>query len=48
MRIANIKRRKVSIEAAILDPKEQNEHAAHATVSGLTVVNRGVLPEEYM
>jgi len=46
-KITNIERRKVSIEAVILDPKEDEENdVVHATASGLVVVNRGVLSEE--
>ena len=44
-KITHIERRKVSIEAVILDPKEE-QNAVHATASGLVVVNRGVLTEE--
>ena len=45
-KITNIERRKVSIEAVISDPKDENENCVHATASGLVVVNRGVLFEE--
>lgn len=44
-KITHIERRKVSIEAVILDPKEE-QNTVHATASGLVVVNRGVLSEE--
>jgi len=43
-KIINIERRKVSIEAVILDPKVEN--AIHATGTGLVVINKGILPEE--
>jgi acyl-coenzyme A thioesterase PaaI-like protein len=41
--ISNIERRKVSVEASIVDPKDDD--AVHATGTGLVVMNRGVLPE---
>jgi acyl-coenzyme A thioesterase PaaI-like protein len=44
-KIINIERRKVSIEAVILDPKNEENNAIHATGTGLVVVNRGILPE---
>jgi len=43
-KIIHIERRKVSIEAIILDPKVEN--AIHATGTGLVVINKGILPEE--
>mmetsp|Transcript_40689 Transcript_40689/g.41265 ORF Transcript_40689/g.41265 Transcript_40689/m.41265 type:complete len:231 (+) Transcript_40689:55-747(+) len=43
-KIIHIERRKVSIEAIILDPKVAN--AIHATGTGLVVINKGILPEE--
>lgn len=45
-KITNIERRKVSIEAVIKDPNNDNDNCVHATASGLVVVNRGVLCEE--
>lgn len=42
-KITAIERRKVSVEASIVDPKEDN--AVHASGTGLVVMNRGVLPE---
>mmetsp|Transcript_18790 Transcript_18790/g.33144 ORF Transcript_18790/g.33144 Transcript_18790/m.33144 type:complete len:226 (+) Transcript_18790:68-745(+) len=42
-RITKIERRKVSVEASIVDPKEDD--ACHAVGTGLVVMNRGVLPE---
>jgi acyl-coenzyme A thioesterase PaaI-like protein len=45
-KITNIERRKVSIEAVIKDPKDENDNCVHATASGLVVVNRGILTEE--
>jgi len=44
-KIINIERRKVSIEAVLLDPMKEDDNAIHATGSGLVIVNRGVLPE---
>jgi acyl-coenzyme A thioesterase PaaI-like protein len=44
-KIINIERRKVSIEAVILDPKNEENNAIHATGTGLVVINRGILPE---
>jgi acyl-coenzyme A thioesterase PaaI-like protein len=41
-KITNIERRKVSVEASIVDPKEDD--AVHATGTGLVIMNRGVLP----
>lgn len=43
-KIIHIERRKVSIEAIILDPKVEN--AIHATGTGLVVINKGILPQE--
>lgn len=43
-RITKVDRRKVSVDAAIVDPQDDN--AVHATGSGLVVINRGILPEE--
>ncbi len=43
-RITRVERRKVSVEASIVDPDDDN--AVHAIGSGLVVINRGVLPEE--
>jgi len=45
-KIINIEQRKVSIEAVILDPKDDENNAIHATGTGLVVINRGILPEE--
>lgn len=45
-KITNIERRKISIEAIIKDPADENDNCVHATASGLVVVNRGVLSEE--
>mmetsp|Transcript_12220 Transcript_12220/g.28663 ORF Transcript_12220/g.28663 Transcript_12220/m.28663 type:complete len:243 (+) Transcript_12220:66-794(+) len=52
-KITSVERRKVSIEAVISDPSEQQSvpgghrnPSVHATASGLVVVNRGVLCEE--
>jgi acyl-coenzyme A thioesterase PaaI-like protein len=41
--ITNVVRRKVSVEAAIVDPDDDD--AVHATGSGLVIINRGVLPD---
>mmetsp|Transcript_7688 Transcript_7688/g.18836 ORF Transcript_7688/g.18836 Transcript_7688/m.18836 type:complete len:242 (+) Transcript_7688:143-868(+) len=44
--ITKVERRKVAIEAVIMDPKDGDDNCIHATASGLVVVNRGVLCEE--
>ena len=44
-KIINIERRKISIEAVILDPNNEENNSIHATGTGLVVVNRGILPE---
>jgi acyl-coenzyme A thioesterase PaaI-like protein len=41
--ITHIERRKVSVEASIIDPEEDD--AVHASGTGLVVLNRGVLPQ---
>lgn len=43
-RITKVERRKVSVEASIVDPADDD--AVHAVGTGLVVINRGVLPEE--
>ena len=41
--IVRIERRKVSIEAVIMDPRD-DEDVIHAEGSGLVVMNKGLLP----
>lgn len=57
--IVQVIRRKVSVEATIFDPQENEElendgdvfsiqpNAIHATAEGLVVMNRGVMPADY-
>ncbi|KAL3899949.1 MAG: hypothetical protein SGARI_006349 [Bacillariaceae sp.] len=42
-KITAVERRKVSVEASIVDPEDDD--AVHALGTGLVVMNRGVLPE---
>lgn len=42
-KITHVERRKVSVEASIIDPDADN--AVHASGTGLVVLNRGVLPQ---
>ncbi|KAL3916830.1 MAG: hypothetical protein SGILL_005001 [Bacillariaceae sp.] len=42
-KITKVERRKVSVEASIVDPNDDD--AVHASGTGLVVLNRGVLPE---
>jgi acyl-coenzyme A thioesterase PaaI-like protein len=41
--ISNMERRKVSIQAKLIDPLDETMDAVHATAEGLVILNHGVL-----